>query len=96
MRSYDGDIVIYMVSTNIGKSLNTPCRYRDMSNINAAIGLAQIKKLDGFIEKRRAVAKQYNELLSDVRGIILPVCNFMEMASFMYVIKVPNYRDMRK
>ena len=64
-----------------------------MSNINAAIGLAQIKKLDKFIEIRRHIAKMYNDLLSNVDEIELPVSDYSQMASFMYVIKVPKYRD---
>ena len=59
-----------------------------MSNINAGIGLAQIKKLNGFIARRREIAHKYIDLLSDVKGIVLPNNNIDEMSSFMFVIKV--------
>jgi perosamine synthetase len=37
-----------------------------MSSVHAAIGIAQIRKLDGFIEKRRANAALLDELLEGV------------------------------
>lgn len=43
-----------------------------MDEINAAIGIEQIKKLPGFIKKRRALAKLYIEQLNDIDGITLP------------------------
>lgn len=59
-----------------------------MSNINAAIGLAQIKKLDGFIKHRRHIAHKYNKLLKDIVEISLPVVDIDTITNFMYVIKV--------
>lgn len=44
-----------------------------MTNIQAAIGLAQLERVDKFIEIKRKNAKIYNKLLSDVRGIEFPV-----------------------
>ena len=71
---------------------DVPCQgYRyHMSNINAAIGLAQIKKLDSFIEKRRRIAKIYMKELVSIDQIELPICNFDEIAPFMFVIRVKN------
>jgi perosamine synthetase len=43
-----------------------------MSNIQAAIGLAQFEKIDELVERRRAHAYLYNSLLKDVGGIKLP------------------------
>jgi perosamine synthetase len=43
-----------------------------MTNMQAAIGLAQLERIDEFVEMRRKNAKLYNALLSDVRGIQLP------------------------
>lgn len=64
-----------------------------MSNINAAIGLAQIKKLDGFVKIRRHVAELYNRGLSDIKEITLPNYDYNGIAPFMYVIKVHGGRD---
>jgi perosamine synthetase len=43
-----------------------------MSNIQAAIGLAQLEKADLLLELRRRNASCYNSLLKDVRGIRTP------------------------
>ncbi len=43
-----------------------------MTDIAAAIGIEQLKKLDGWTAKRRKNAELYAELLGDVREIILP------------------------
>lgn len=43
-----------------------------MTNLQAAIGLAQMEKIESFIEKKRQNAALYNQLLSGVRGLSLP------------------------
>ena len=44
-----------------------------MSNLHAAIGSAQMDKVEKLVEMRRNNAKLYNELLQDVKGIRLPI-----------------------
>ncbi|WP_298273569.1 DegT/DnrJ/EryC1/StrS aminotransferase family protein [Geobacter sp.] len=44
----------------------------NMMDIQAAIGLHQLPKLDGFIEKRRAIAEYYNGAFADVAELALP------------------------
>ena len=66
-----------------------------MSNILAAIGVEQLKKLDEMNEKRRMHARYLNERLRDIDEIDLPVedkcCKHVYQ---MYTIKVKNqYRD---
>lgn len=43
-----------------------------MNDIQAALGLSQIKKLDQFIKRRCEIARLYNEKLADVPGVTLP------------------------
>ena len=43
-----------------------------MTNIQAAIGLAQLEKIDEFAEMRRRNAHMYNSQLKDIVGITLP------------------------
>jgi len=44
-----------------------------MTNIQAAIGLAQLEKVDWHIQRRREVAKWYYDYLQNVPGLTLPV-----------------------
>lgn len=44
-----------------------------LSDIQAAIGIAQMEKLSRLLEERRNVAKRYIELLSDVQELTMPV-----------------------
>ena len=43
-----------------------------LTNVQAAIGLAQFERIDELVEMRRANARIYNRLLAEVGGIILP------------------------
>jgi len=61
-----------------------------MSNINAAIGLAQLKKLENFIAKKRSIVKIYNESFSNLNGIELLDWNLDETAPFTYIIRIVN------
>jgi len=44
-----------------------------MTNIQAALGLAQLEQLDEFVVRKRKMGEFYTELLKDVRGIQLPL-----------------------
>ena len=44
-----------------------------MTNLQAAVGLAQIEQLPFMIDLKRKVAELYNEALNDVQGIQLPL-----------------------
>ncbi|MDE1871038.1 MAG: DegT/DnrJ/EryC1/StrS family aminotransferase [Candidatus Micrarchaeota archaeon] len=41
-----------------------------MTNLQAAIGAAQVKRLDDMVEKRRWVASTYNKFLKDAPGVV--------------------------
>ena len=43
-----------------------------MTNVQAALGVAQLENIDKFIEKRRNNARLYSELLKDIPGIQVP------------------------
>jgi perosamine synthetase len=43
-----------------------------MTNMQAALGLAQLEQLDGFVEKKRRMGRLYSELLGDISGIQRP------------------------
>lgn len=43
------------------------------TNLQAAVGLAQLERLDEFVEKKRWMGKYYTERLRDTDGIMLPI-----------------------
>lgn len=43
------------------------------TNLQAAVGLAQLESLDEFVEKKRQMGRYYTEKLRDIEGLILPV-----------------------
>ena len=45
-----------------------------MTNVQAAIGLAQLENINKFVKMRINNAKTYNKLLKNVEGITLPPC----------------------
>ena len=44
-----------------------------MTNLQAALGVAQLERIDSFVEKKKWIGARYNELLEGVKGIQLPV-----------------------
>ncbi len=44
-----------------------------LTNLQAAVGLAQLERIDELIEKKRWIGHSYNERLKDISGLILPV-----------------------
>lgn len=43
-----------------------------LTNVQAAMGLAQLEKIDELVDARRKNAKLYTQLLSDIPGIVMP------------------------
>ena len=43
------------------------------TNLQAAVGLAQLEKLDEFVAKKRQMGRYYTRKLCDIEGLILPV-----------------------
>lgn len=64
-----------------------------MSNINAAIGLVQMEKIDRFITRKKEIAKRYDDEFNSVRRIELLRSDYDNCAPFNYIIKVKGKRD---
>lgn len=60
-----------------------------LSDIQGAVGLAQMEKLDGLLAERRAAAARYTEMLSGVDALVLPVAGDAAGHSYQsYVVRV--------
>jgi len=66
-----------------------------LDEIRAAIGLAQLDKLEEILERRRAAAARYAELLGDVpgAGLLCPDDDDHTRSWFVYVVALPEGSD---
>lgn len=64
-----------------------------MNELQAAVGLAQLKHIDNALEKRAEIDRQYRELLKDIRGIrCLPTpASTRHNFSYFPIIVEPEY-----
>jgi len=81
----------YFTSTQSGEYVELGYNWR-LSNILAALGLAQIRKIDKIIEMRRQKALTLTEKLSKINGIIppRPPEGYFHVYQ-LYTIRVPSY-----
>jgi perosamine synthetase len=63
-----------------------------LSDVSAAIGVAQLEKLDEILARRSSVAARYTELLRDVDGVEVPRANDERHTRswFVYVVALPD------
>ncbi len=62
-----------------------------ISDINCALGIAQLERINEILDKREKVAKLYNEKLKDIEELIIP--HFEEnkkISWFVYVVRLAN------
>lgn len=62
-----------------------------LSDLAAAVGVAQVEKLSAMLEQRAGVASWYTELLSEIDGVTTPAPNEGEARRswFVYVVQLP-------
>lgn len=71
---------------NQGRSPSGDCSFAElgynyrMSDITAAVGLMQVRKLGAMLDKRREVERRYCELLGDIEEIRFPIAPADELA----------------
>ena len=63
-----------------------------MTNMQAALGLAQLERLDDFVTRKRRMGQRYTELLSGIPGIELPLA-WTEYAENIYWVYGLVLRD---
>jgi len=84
MRNQGRDTTAWLSHARMGYN------YR-LSDVSAAIGEVQMRRLDEILAKRRAAAEMYNQMLGDVNDIHLPPVTEPEKASwFVYVIRLAD------
>jgi dTDP-4-amino-4,6-dideoxygalactose transaminase len=66
-----------------------------MSNINAAIGIEQLKRIEFFKGKRQFIARRYIEILSPINEVNFLNLNYKEIVPHIFVIKVKNRDGLR-
>ncbi|MEW6095640.1 MAG: DegT/DnrJ/EryC1/StrS aminotransferase family protein [bacterium] len=60
-----------------------------MTNLQSAIGVAQLEKIDKILQKKKEINNLYNSLLSEVKGIILQAHNEKsESVCWMYSVLI--------
>ncbi len=61
-----------------------------MNDLSAAIGIVQLRKLEGHNDRRRAIAAIYDDAFSDLDWVATPVLKeYATTAQHKYVIRVP-------
>jgi perosamine synthetase len=66
-----------------------------LSDLAAALGVAQVEKLDSLLERRAAVARLYEERLAGLEGVRTPIAGRgAELRSwFVYTVRLPQGTD---
>ncbi|BFH51681.1 UDP-4-amino-4,6-dideoxy-N-acetyl-beta-L-altrosamine transaminase [Paenibacillus melissococcoides] len=64
-----------------------------MTDMQAALGCSQFKKLDGFIKRRREIASAYNKAFASLPGLVIPSQHEQAESSWhLYVLRwLPEY-----
>jgi perosamine synthetase len=66
-----------------------------MGNVQAAIGLAQLEQMDGFLKKKKAIAERYKAAFAAFNHIV-PQNHRSETSPnhWLYTVRVPNSREL--
>ena len=66
-----------------------------MTNMQAALGVAQLERLDEFVSRKKAMGRMYSELLADVSGIQLPLAELPYSKNIYWVYGIVLDDDLR-
>jgi UDP-4-amino-4,6-dideoxy-N-acetyl-beta-L-altrosamine transaminase len=65
-----------------------------LSDINAALGISQLKRADENLQKRKAIAKKYDEAFADANIQLIKPSTGYSHAYHLYVIQVENRKGL--
>jgi dTDP-4-amino-4,6-dideoxygalactose transaminase len=67
-----------------------------LSDINAALGISQLEKVDKFLKFRQKTAKKYSSILSEIEEIKLPFLKPQRTHTYhLYVLRI-NFKSLNK
>ncbi len=68
-----------------------------LTDIQAAIGREQVKRLAEIVERRRLMAERYHELLGNIKGLALPQEPGWARSNWQsYCVRLPDQRDQKQ
>jgi UDP-4-amino-4,6-dideoxy-N-acetyl-beta-L-altrosamine transaminase len=67
-----------------------------MTDIQAALGLSQLNRLDEFVEKRHTLANRYNEILKDIPVILPFQKSYCYSSLHLYIIRIPRTQTLNR
>jgi dTDP-4-amino-4,6-dideoxygalactose transaminase len=68
-----------------------------MTDLQAAVGRVQLARLPGIVERRRARAERYRQLLADVPGLVLPPEPVYARTNWQsFCVRLPEGLDQRR
>ncbi len=73
--------------------INSGYRYH-MSNVNAAVGLVQLKKIDKFIKRKKLLVERYNKTFRQFADIEFLNINYKNTLPLFYIVKIKKNRDL--
>lgn len=65
------------------------------TNLQAAVGLAQLERLQEFVAKKREMGKYYTENLSDIKGLKLPIAHTEYADNIYWVYGIVFEKDVQ-